>query len=875
MKGSGRTRVVFRILSFLVFSFFLFQFSIAQAQSPVTAVQGKVRDAETGEPIPFVQIVFDGTQVSTESDMDGKFNISNNQGYTTVSFRMMGYEPQKLKLERGKTKKRVTVNLAPKGQTLKAVEVTAKKGHSKYSRKNNPAVELVKKVIDHKEKNRLENAPRYYRDVYERLSMSLDNFDPDFDSSCLWRHLAFLEKYIDETEFDGTPILIISMREALAQEAYRRDPKLSRRLIVGKRMQGLDEVLSDEGIDENIRQMFNPVDLYDGDVELMLNHFTSPLSSILAVSFYRFYITDTTEVDGQKCVELSFVPSNQQSYGFTGRMYISLDPDSTFALTKYVVTVSPHVNLNFVRDLSVVQTFHRDTMPFGRVRWLPYRCDTYGRMYISKHIQELYVHQTRIYTGYDLSDTAYMLPDSLFSAFEHEVVLPKDKLMRRKKQFDERRPVRLSSKETALDSMWIELKRLPEFRAIKYTGEVLTSGYIPTAKERSESKFDIGPVFNILSYNHQEGWRLRLGGMTKAALSPRNFLEGYGAYGFRDKRPKGSLTYTHTFDDKNRHSHEAPFSSISLSGSYEMETPGQNYDNFDRDNIMSSSDKEMNVQYVAQARLRFRKEWKSHLRFDTWVAARRYEPAGTLEYLQYQSDGTLRRVDFFTEAEYHVGLSFTPNFAPGTRRRETQSNLRKDAPSIGLSHTIDLIDGTTWVQRTDFNAEKRIWLSSFGHIDAKLIAGAIWDRAPYPRLYIPSGNANLVLSESAFNTMQPMEFIMDRYVALFATYHLKGWILNRIPLINQLRLREVVGFNILYGALTQKNDIFSNADRTGLYFMPSGTHAFGDVPYMEYSIGIENILKFLRVDYVRRLTYLDGVGPDERWFIRLDLKFQL
>lgn len=853
----------------LLFAWLLTMLPImAEAQSPTTGIQGRVRDAETNEPVPFVQIVFDGTTVGTETDMDGRFELSNEQGYTTVSFRMMGYEPQKMKLKRGKTQKRVTVKLVPRGKTLGAVEITAKKSKKKYSRRHNPAVELAKKVMDHKEKNRLEATDRYNRNVYERLSMSLDDFNPDFEGSC-WRKLSFLEKYIDETEFDATPILIISMREALVREAYRRDPKLNRRLIIGKRMQGLDEILSDEGIDENIRQMFTPVDLYDGDIELMLNHFTGPLSPVLATTFYRFYITDTTEVEGQKCVELSFVPSNQQSYGFTGRMYISLDPDSTFALTKYVITVSPHVNLNFVRDLSVVQTFRRDSTG----RWLPYRCDTYGRMYISKHIQELYVHQMRIYTDYDLSDTADMLPDSLFSRFEHEVILPKKQLMRKKRQFDELRPIQLSAKETVLDSMWIELGRLPEFRALKYTAEVLVSGYIPTAKVRDESKFDIGPVYNIFSYNHQEGWRLRLGGMTKAALSPRNFLEGYGAYGFRDQRFKGSLTYTHTFDDKNKHSHEAPFSSVSLGVFYELDAPGQNYDNFDRDNIMSSSDKEINVQYVAQARLRFRKEWKNHLRFDTWVAARRYEPAGPLEYLQYQSDGSLRHVDFFTEAEYHVGLSFIPNFAPGTRRRETQSNLRKDAPTIGLAHTIDLVDGTIWVQRTDFNAEKRIWLSSFGHIDAKFGAGAIWTRAPYPRLYIPSGNSNLFLSESAFNTMQPMEFIMDRYAALFATYHLKGWILNRIPFVNRLRLREVVGFNILYGGLTQKND--PSSDRTGLFLIPDGTRPFGNAPYMEYSIGIENIFKFLRIDYVRRLSYLDGVEPKNRWFIKIDLKFSM
>lgn len=850
--------------------FFLLLPVVAEAQvKPTTTVQGRVRDAETNEPMPFVQVVFEGSTTGTETDMDGRFSLSNDKGLTKLQFRMMGYEPQSFKAEKGKTKKRVTIKMVPRGKTLQTVEITAKKGKNKYSRKHNPAVELVKKVIDHKERNRIESADQWHRDVYERLSMSLDDFNPDFENHWLWKKVSFLEKYIDETEFDATPILCISMREALAEESYRKSPSQRRRLVTGKRMEGLDEVMEDEGMDANIQAMFTPVDIYDGDIELMLNHFTSPLSPLLAVTFYKYYITDTTYVDGQKCVELSFVPANQQSYGFTGRMYVALDPDSTFALTKYVMTVSPHVNLNFVRDLSIVQTFHRDSTG----RYLPYRCDTYGRMYISKRIQELYVHQMRVYTNYDLSDTAQMLPDSLFSAFEHEVVLPRKDLMRFKSEFNELRPVKLSAKETVLDSMWVELRRLPEFRFLKATGEVLASGYVPTSRKRADSKFDIGPVFNIISHNHQEGWRIRLGGMTKANLSPRHFLEGYVAYGFRDQRPKTNLTYTYTFDDKDRHVHEGPYSSVSLNATYELETPGQSYDNFDRDNIMSSSNKVMNVQYVAQGLLRFRKEWKSHLRFDTWVAARHYEPAGSLEYLQYQADGSLKKVDYFTELEWHTGVSFTPNFAAGTRRRETQSNLRRDAPTISLSHNVNLVDGDLLIQSTAFSADKRFWLSSFGHIDAKLVSGVIWNRAPYTRLYIPSGNSSLYISNNAFNTMQPMEFIMDQYVAFFATYHLKGWILNRIPLINRLRLREVVGFNFLYGGLSTRNDPFN--DPTGLYRMPEGTKPFGTAPYMEYSLGIENILKFLRVDFVRRLTYLEGLEGWDRWFIRIDLKFQL
>ncbi len=848
--------------------FLLFQFPI-WAQQGTTGLQGKVVDAVTGEAVPFVQIVFEGTLTGTTTDMDGKFAVANSEGHTRLLFRMMGYEPLAMNIEKGKVQKRATVQLTPQSKTLGEVTVTAKKGKGRYTRKNNPAVELVRKVIDRKEQNRAEALPRWRREVYERMSMSLDDFRPDFEGNRLWRKLNFLEKYIDRTEFDDTPILVVSMRESFKEQSYRQKPRQLRTLTTGHRMEGVDEVLSDEGIDENLAAMFMPVDIYDADIELMLNHFVSPLNGLIGTTFYKYYITDTLEVEGQRCVELSFVPANKQSYGFTGQMYISLDADSTFALTRYVMTVSKYVNLNFVRDLSIVQSFRRD----GEGRWLPYRCDTYGRLSIHKKIQEIYVHQMRVYTGYQVGDTVQMLPDSLYSAFSSEATVPRSQLKRYRREFNEGRPVQLTAKQSVLDSMWIELRRLPTFRAIKAVGETMVSGYIPTHRQRKESRFDIGPVYNILSHNHLEGWRLRLGGMITARLHPQHFLEGYAAYGFRDRQVKFNATYTYTFDEKERHSHEGPYSSVSLMAGYDLQTPGQAYDNFDRDNIMMSSDKEFKAQYVSQAQLRLRKEWKSHVRFDSWVAGRRYEPAGLLVYERYLEDGTLQPVESFTEAELRVGLSFSPNVASGTRRRETQSNLRRDAPTISLAHTAALLDGENLYHTTDFAADKRFWLGAFGHIDAKVAAGVVWNRVPYPRLYIPSGNAGLFLSSNAFNTMEPMEFIMDQYVAFFATYHLKGWILNHIPLVNRLRLREVVGFNILYGGLSTKNDPAN--DPTGLYRFPEHTRPFGTMPYMEYSVGVENILSFLRVDFVRRITYVEGLEGWDRWFIRLDLKFAL
>lgn len=861
----------------LILSILFLCAATANAQERTTVLQGTVSDAISGESLPFVQIGFVGTNIGTSSDMDGRFRLTRTSSapYDTIRFQMMGYEPVIQVIASGTSKRNLKITMSPRSTVMPEVVITAsRKDRKRYRRHNNPAVELAREVIEHKESNRMQSLPRYKREVYEKTTLALDDFHPDFEHKRIWRKLIFLEKYIDLTPFDATPILTISMREQMMQQSYRKKPRQNRTLLTAKRMEGLDELLGQEGIDANLSEMFVPIDIYDNDIELMLNHFTSPLSSTLAITFYKFYITDTVEVDGMPCVELSFVPANDRSYGFTGQMYIALD--GSYAVTRYTMTVSPHVNLNFVRDLTIIQSYTPTptTQAKSGTLYIPSRCDTYGRMFIHKKLQEVYAHQVRIYHNVNISDTAALLPDSLFSPLSSNASLPKTKM--RRKVWNELRPIELTAKETVIDSLRYELARLPEMQRLRKMAEITFTGYIPTAAKRDSSCFDIGSIYNFVSHNHTEGWRIRLGGMTTAHLNSRNFAEGYVAYGFNDKKLKFNAALIHTFDDKERHSHESPLSRLSLTTSYELEAPGQNFDNFDRDNIMMSSSVPQKLQYVAQSVLRLQKQWPSHLRIDTWLAARRYEPTGLLQYWQYQSDGTLQTVNHFAEAEWMGRLTFSPNRNPDSRRPGSANitNLRKDAPTINLTHRIALMEGGFRYQRTDFSAEKRFWLSAFGHIDAKLLSGIVWNRVPYPRLCFPSGNDNIFISSAAFNTMQPMEFVTDQYAALFATYHLKGWILNNIPLIKRLRLREVAGFNILYGGLSSKNNpVGDNA--VGLFKLPEGTSPLGEKPYMEYSVGIENILGFIRIDYIRRLSYNEGMSSKEKGFIKIEFRFSL
>ena len=847
----------------------------SSAQEVTTKLQGRVYDAITGEALPFVQVGFAGTTIGTTTDMDGRFKLVRTTAAATVDtlrLQMMGYEAVMEAVKAGTVRNNMKITMMPRSRVMPTVEITAsRKDRKRYRRRDNPAVELARSIIEHKEENRLQSTSLFSREVYEKTTLALDDFHPDFEHKRLWRKLNFIEKYIDQAPFDGVPILTVSMREVMMQQSFRQRPRQFRTLTTARRMEGIDEILGQEGIDASLSEMFVPIDIYDNDIEVMLNHFTSPLNSALATTFYKFYITDTVVEGGLQCAELSFVPANDRSYGFTGQMYVALD--GSYAVTRYSMTVSPYVNLNFVRDLTIMQSYERATEN-GRTIYIPTRCDTYGRMYIHKKLQEVFAHQVRIYHKYNISDSVELLPDSLFTPLTNTASLPKTKM--RRKVWNELRPIELTAKETVIDSLRYELARLPEMQRLKKFAEITLTGYIPTNGKRDSSRFDIGPIYNMLSHNYEEGWRIRLGGMTTAALNPHNFAEGYVAYGFRDRRPKFNASLIHTFDDKERHSHESPLSRISLTASYELEAPGQNFDNFDRDNIMMSSNVEQKLQYVAQGVLRLQKQWPSHLRIDTWVAARRYEPTGLLQYLQYQEDGSLSLVERFDEAEWMGKLTFSPNRNPDSRRPGSANmlNVKKDAPTIHLSHRIGFMSDGFRYQRTDFSAEKRFWLSAFGHIDAKMQSGIVWNRVPYPRLCFPSGNNSVYISSSAFNTMRPMEFVVDQYAALFATYHLKGWILNKIPLIKRLRLREVAGFNILYGGLSAKNN--PEAEHTaGLFKLPEGTTPLGTQPYMEYSIGIENILKFIRIDFIRRLSYAEGMTSKERNFIKIEFKFTL
>ena len=838
---------------------------LSHAQS-FTSASGIVKDSITGEPLPFVSVYFDGSTIGAMTDDNGTFTLQNNQGYTKLAAASLGYDTKFIDLKPGKKNDNLEVLLKP--TAFEISEVVVKPKREKYTRKDNPAVELIKKVIAHKNDNRIEAKPEYQTEVYEKLSLSLDNFNPNLDKNKFLKKFKFIKNYLDTSEFNGKPILTVSVRENLSDFYYRKSPKAEKTIVRAKRMQGIDKTLDDGGgITSNLEEIFKSINIFDNNIPILLNRFVSPLSSTLATTYYHYYIMDTLDVGGDKCVDLAFVPANSESYGFTGRLYITLD--GNYAVKKVLLNTPANINLNWVDKLRIEQEFKQ--MPDST--WVLDQENTFVNFYVVKGTQQLYAHQLRNYDNYNFN---VQNADSVFGLLGALHVLP-EATAQPDTFWTHNRPIPLKEKEDALKDLLGQLRKVPAFNAIIKTAEILITGYIPTANDKKVTKFDFGPMNTTFSANHLEGFRMRVGGMTTANLNPYWFASGYLAYGTNDRKIKYNLKLTHSFTKKEYHEGENPVNNLSFIQEYDVYTPGQDFLFTSKDNIFVAwkvGEPVTKMQYLRNSVLQYEKEWLNGLTWKSWIMNQNNEAAGTLQYIKRDESGNLYHIKDFTTSEIGTQLRFAPGERAynGRSGKESVFNLSKDAPVFKLSHQLGIkgvLGGDYNYNHTEISAEKRIWLSSFGHIDAQVKAGKVWDKVPFPLLILPNTNQSITIQPEAFHMMNALEFVTDQYVSFNATYYLKGWILNRIPGIKWLRLREVLSFNMIYGGLTDKN----NPTLTpGLFLLPDGTQPLGSTPYMECSVGLENIFKILRIDYYRRLTYLDH--PDmKKGGIRIALRF--
>jgi len=397
--------------------------------------------------------------------------------------------------------------------------------------------------------------------------------------------------------------------------------------------------------------------------------------------------------------------------------------------------------------------------------------------------------------------------------------------------------------------------------------------YIPI--KRTNSPFDLGPINSIISGNKLEGLRLRVGGMTTAHLNKHWFVNGFAAYGFRDEKWKYRTELTYSFTPKKEHPLEFPIHSLRVLYEYDINKLGQRYLYANQDDVILSIKRsnDERTTYLRKAEMAYKQEFHSGFSYDISVRNTTEYATRLVHFQQKKSDESVIFLENYTMSEAEVKLRYAPNekFLQ-TRNNRFSTNL--DSPIFTLSHSIGQKGflGADYTRNfTEIGFRKHFWISNFGYADVILKAGKVWDKVPFPLLIIPNANLSYIIQPETYTLMNAMEFLNDQYASWDVTHHFNGYMFSRTPLLKKLKWREVVSFRGLYGGLSDKN----NPDiSSGLFLFPERSYQMTHIPYMELGVGLENILKILRVDYVWRLTYRDHPNIDRQGVrIRLQATF--
>lgn len=817
---------------------------VSSAARNVT-VRGVVRDSLTREPIPYASVLLKGTDRGVLTDDNGCYTIVTTLPFDSVMGSSLGYTTKSVAARKKGDNIKVDIDLVSTGVLLGEVIAKPKKEH--YSKKNNPAVAFMEKIRHTQDLNDPRRHDNYNYNKYERITLALNDYQ--FNDSAkrgFDKMFSFIKEYIDTSEVSGKPILNVALREKLSSVHYRRDPKGEKEYVTGLRSSGVDEMLDKQSMQTFYEDVLREVDVYDNDIVLMQTRFVSPLSRI-APDFYKFYLTDTVFVDTTRCVELTFVPRNPSTMGFTGRFYVPVG-DTTMFIKRIVLRVPHDINLNFINELVISQDYEK--APDGS------RLKTKDDMILEASVLPgsggMYGRRHTVYDSHNFEPA----PDaSIFKRGVAQIYAPGAEY-RDKNFWEDNRKIEIAQGENSMEKMMERMRQVPLFYWTEKVVKLLVSGYVPTAEK---SYFDVGPMTSLVSYNSVEGLRLRAGGMTTANLSRRWFARGYGAYGFRDHKWKYMAELEYSFRDKDYHSREFPMHSLRATQLYDLNRLGQISTVHNADNFFLSVSRlpDRQMTYHRVSKLEYILETEQHFSLEARIQQERQYSTPYMTFI----NGYGENFRHYTINSFRLQL----RYAPGEKfyqLKTGRTRINFDAPEMTLSHTYapkGFMGNPFALNVTEASFFKRIWLSAFGYVDLTLKGGHVWSRTPYPGLLIPGANLSYLIMPDLFSCMNPMEFINDSYAQWDLTYWANGLILNYIPIIKRLKLREAFMFKGVWGHLSDRNKPWLNPD---LYGFPTinNTQLMSDTPYMEVGVGLDNLLKVFRVDYTWRLTYRDNPG---------------
>lgn len=798
---------------------FLFLFAPFLGLTQMTTVKGTVAD-EKGEPISFARVRFVGTKIGTLTDSLGGFFLQSYYATDSIQVQFIGYKTKTIKIKKD-VEQNVKITMMVQSTDYKDVVVLISN--------ESPAVALHKKVIANKPINNKEKLDAYQYNLYNKIQLDLNNLGDKFQQNGLVKRMDLVMNYLDSSS-DGNTYLPVILSESISDFYFKNHPKQKKEIVQATKITGLDNVQ----VNQFLGDMYLDLNVYDNIYDLFNKSFISPLAPF-ARTYYQFVLEDSSFIDNDWCYKLRFEPKRTGDLAFTGEMWIN---DTTYAVKQIKASISPDANLNYIQNFYFEHFFDQvqnEVWMLNEERLIiEFRLTEeskilgmFGRKYSKR--SDFVINQAK--------DNAFYSTNS--------VEISDSAKLRSTDYWVDHRPVTLNVQEKHIEEMVDSLSKTTFYKSMKKLLYFATTGYYPW------NKIEIGNATSLISKNPVENYRVALALRTSNDFSHRLELGGRAAYGFGDEKFKYAAKIRYNITPKKRGM---------LTGiySYDIEQIGQSPTAASMGSTFATVfntapfDK---LTFVNKVGLNLEKDVKKDIILYGGFEWKSYTPLGLANYTRVVSNDTvnvsnIKTFEFIGRFRWTKGEEFLSGYFDRT-------SLRSVYPIFSIQAIIGMknIFGSEYnYQRLEFQMEHNTQLGVLGRMRYGVTAGYIFGTTAYPFLKVHEGNQSLWLLTSTFNKLNFMEFISDKYITGFIENHWEGLFFDRIPLVKKLNLRLVSTGRILYGDISQKHE--------QAMLIPDFVKRFNGIPYVETSIGIENIFKVVRVDLVWRMTHpIPGESP--------------
>ena len=797
-----------------------FQFTTLSQQ---TTINGVVTDLSTNEKLPYVSVRFLDSKIGTLTDSVGRFKLETYYATDSLRFSLSGFVSQTIRIKKDENQE-VTIQLGILTDDLAEIVILTPDEF--------PSTKLHKRMVANKPINNKEKLNSYEYELYSKIQFDLSNLDDNFGKNGVVKRLDLIMDYLDSTT-NGENYLPLILSENYSNFYFKNNPKIKKELIQGTQITGIDNLQ----INQFLGDMYLDVNIYDNIIDVFNKSFISPTSPI-ARSYYKFFLEDSSFIDNDWCYKLRFFPKRSGDLTFKGEMWIN---DTTYAIKLIKASIASDANLNYIQDLYLEHRFDqvekevwmlKEERLIANIK-LTQKTKIYGiyarknstrRNYVinAKRDQEFYSTGNAI----QVMDSAKIRPESYWQSVRTE---------------------QLTQQQEGIVDMVDSLNNLPFFQTMKNLTYFSTTGYYPLGK------LEYGSAFTLVSFNQVEKFRTAFALRTSNNFSKRLELGGRVAYGFGDQRIKYGFTTRYNITPKKRGMMTAYYT-------YDIEQIGQSPTAASMGStfatVLSTAPFDK-LTFVKKAGISLEKDIKKDVVIFSAFDWKEFTPLGLANYLKLnQNTGLNDTISNIRTAEVTARFRWTKDeeFLAGQFDR---TSLRSVFPILSIQAIFGIkgIAGSQYnYQKLEFQLEHNAQVGIFGRMRYGAIAGYIFGNTAYPLLKVHEGNQSLWLLTSAFNKLNFLEFISDRYVGAFIENHWEGLLFDRIPINKKLKWRLLTTGRVAYGAISPRHE--------QEMLIPTFVKRFGNVPYVESSVGIENIFKALRVDLVWRMTHqIPGISP--------------